>query len=410
METKNNIFYRPELELERDYSSDGSFVHDTVSEAEEKRKSPNEALLEKAEEIEDKLLRIREALTVLPETVCKILTEINDYLFIDNEIKANEIADIILAEKEMSEAETEDYVKDVSEGGEDAAEYGDSQPYIDEDGFVWQEYEGSGISVTIKKAKSNSEQAKEQYLLDSTELKEEYLIQLEDILSRFVNPLLVYMGETGISKKYYLDLDYDGPEIKKVPKNAAHLHDTIVRNAVVAGEFSLLMQKTHSVYNTLNTFAALDAVSQQRIRYYSENYDNAVNGFLDVYRNDTLLDCRNMYDEKYINCKLNAYKYLSSAVKAADDICQADLAAKSAKCYLLRENIDIYATTKYETETVSNSATKNVAGNGNNDAAGTVNASGSTKKKESAVEKAVGKLEKAVSPTKKSAEKVLKAK
>ena len=61
-----NIFYRPEVSIERDYSTDGTIDHYTPEPIQETVKpTPIQNLFTKAEEVTDALIRIRNVLHIL---------------------------------------------------------------------------------------------------------------------------------------------------------------------------------------------------------------------------------------------------------------------------------------------------------------------------------------------------------
>lgn len=372
-EVDMNLFYRPDLSVAKDYGSSGKFEHPNAQQEAEAsgfvNKTVIEKLYEQAKANEAVIIKMRDAIAVLPAEIQKHIQQINDFLFIQEELELNEINTLRIQEVQDKEKETytehsalpSDTAGNIWNGNQDT-QLEPGYIYVDDEGFVWDEMEATDISVSVEKAKSNAEQAKEQYLIDSTDLKEEYLLELNDVMSDYIYPLSTYMSEIGISQKSYLDQPYDGASVTGVSISNQHLHDTILRNAIDLEELGLLMDKTHDTSALLNTFAAWDIASQERIRYYTEEYKNDIKTYLDIKKNDMLLDCREAYDEKYTVCKLNAYKFLKSAVELAREICNLDIASKAAKCALLEADVNIYATKKYDTITVSNSTSAGVSG------------------------------------------------
>lgn len=373
-DVNKNLFYRPDLSVEKDYGSSGKFEHPNIQQETEiagyVEKTVIEKLYEQAKENEAAIIKMREAIAVLPKEIQKHIQQINDFLFIQEELELNEINTLRIQEiqdqekeiyKEYSSVQA-DTTSNIWNGNQDTQLEPD-YIYVDDEGFVWNEMEATDISISVDKAKSNAEQAKEQYLIDSTDLKEDYLLELNDVMADYIYPLSTYMSEIGISQKSYLDQPYDGSSVTGVGVSSQHLHDTILRNELDLEELGLLMDKTHDTSALLNTFAAWDIASQERIRYYTEEYKNDIKTYLDIKKNDMLLDCREAYDEKYTICKLNAYKFLKSAVELAREMCNLDIASKAAKCALLEADVNIYATKKYDTITVSNSTSAGLSGN-----------------------------------------------
>ena len=90
-----NIFYRPEVSIERDYSTDGTIDHYTPEPIQETVKpTPIQNLLTKAEEVTDALIRIRNVLPALPNQIPEVLENIIDNLIFQTEIEKDELIDI----------------------------------------------------------------------------------------------------------------------------------------------------------------------------------------------------------------------------------------------------------------------------------------------------------------------------
>lgn len=354
---KNNIFYRPKTEFERNYYSDG-IIPDTSSETEipeppHRHETPMEPILEKAEDVIKKLGTLRGLSQFIPEKIRPVYKNIIESLLAQTVIEKEELIEIIEKDKEDEENETyvDKYEEDVAET------IPDDEIEVDEDGFIWSDPQPTNIDLRIIKAKNNKDLAKDQYLRDSVYIKEDFIIQMDAALQEYIFPLNTLMKETGVRYFEYLTIDYQGESVAGYSENERHLNDTIVRNQTLIDERSRLMNKTHNSKNTTATMMAFDVVAQERISYYGEEYDLGLTDFASMYNRNLLEKARRDYDLAYYRAKKNMYKYLKSTVMITSDILKASLESASAKCYLLTKDVNIYARKEFNATGYKNSAT-----------------------------------------------------
>ena len=263
-----NIFYRPEVSIERDYSTDGTIDHYSPEPVQETVKpTPIQNLLTKAEEVTDALIRIRNVLPALPNQMPEILENIVDNLIFQTEIEKDELIDI----PDEPITETVDN-NDISEDGVTP----DEEPYIDDEGHIWGASQPLDYVITVVKHKNNSQLAQEQYLKDSIYIKEEFATRLNNVLQDYLYPLVTTMDESGVGNIEYLNIEYDGTSVTGYGSDDKHLHDLIVRGQIVNGERERLFVKSHDAITTQSIIMAFDVCAQERVRYYTENYDLGV--------------------------------------------------------------------------------------------------------------------------------------
>ena len=363
---KNNIFYRPQVEIDRNYKTDGVIDKITPEESPEESKSTsNQDLLTKAEKVTDALIRVRKVLPILPEGLPNILQDIIDNLIFQTEIEKDKLIEIIDEENPIETTTPEGESEPIDK----------PEPIIDDDGFIWDDPEPLDYTITVVKTKLNDQMALEQYLKDSIYIKEDFIKNLNDVLQDYIYPLISMMDESGVGSIQYLNLSYDGTSVSGYDDNDQHLNDTIVRNQLINEEQIRLFNKTHDANTTLSVLMAFDLAAQQRIRYYSEQYDLGVSNFTEMYRRMTLEKARKAYEYRYANARKNVYKYLNSAVRISDDLLKLALDEKASKCYLLTQDINIFARKEYEAVAYENSTGNNAAevdpGNNSNKATDT---------------------------------------
>lgn len=425
-----DIFYRPSLEIDRNYYSSAEPQNISTEEYPQQEKAYTELtsveeIDKKSDEVIEILLRARKALPVIPERIRDTLKEIIDKTIIHTALEQDELAKIIESDKKEEEKFNK-YVEDltnsktetskkqnvaqsnsifetnknsintilntandtftnnnvetvVKQDNDEITSTSDNKNYVtDSTTNVEDEKELSSnilnsgveifdrpdlgfyfpkptnINVIVKPAKKNVELAREQQLRDSIYIKERFASKLNDAFQAYVYPLMTLMGESGINKIDYLNIEYQGESVHGYGLNDTHLHDTIVRNQVIVDEQIRLFEKTNNPTMLNSIFTAFDVISQQRIQYYAEEYNAGVKNFLEMYKKDILRESRKIYDDKYFKAKTNMYKYLNSTVMLTSDILKNNFNAYASKCYLLTQDVNIFARKEFAGSGVSN--------------------------------------------------------
>lgn len=352
-DVKQNIFYKPDISIDRHYDTDGAVVHPSDSGSTQpvsENTTEIEDIYNRAQQVEEDLLKIRSVITLLPEKTAAIIQDIVDKELLDNVTKKDELQKIINKDKEDKENKVlvDSYPSGTkAEGTDDEDESGDEE-------WVWEEPDPIDITINVVRRKDDAELANEQYLMDSVKIKEEFAYKLNNAMQDYIYPLMTVMGEVGLDSVSYLNLDYEGESITGVDTDDKHLHDTIVRNQTIVDEKNRKFAKTHGVNMSLAIMTAFDVVAQERVRYYKEEYDIGLSNFTDMYKRNILEETRKEYDNKYMKSKINMYRFLNSAVTVADDILKATLRSHVAKCYLLTQDVNIYARKNYESTQYNN--------------------------------------------------------
>ena len=349
---KNNIFYRPELEIERSYDTTGVIKHESIKENKPSPTSKLEDILEKSKQNQEDLLQIRKVIDYIPKKTAEILKDIIDKLIFQTEIEKEEIEKIIEEDKEAEKNKENTPQKE----NEDLSDPDFEDEIISKNISFWDDPDPLDIDIVVVKCKDNAQLAYEQYLKDSTYIKEDFIHELNYSLQEYLYPLTSMLNEIGLDSIEYLNLDYEGETVSGVKTDDKHLHDTIVRNQLLIEEKNRKFSKTHSPNITLSIIAAFDIVAQERINYHKEEYDLGIDSFSGIYKRNILEECRNEYNNKYIYSAGNMYKYLKSSVIITSDILKKALALNASKCYLLAHDVNIYARRKYEETAYTNSA------------------------------------------------------
>ena len=383
---EKDLFYRPHVEPTRDYHSDGIIPHENVTNT--STPEPLNRPYTRAEETytrnintADKLLRIRAVLPLLPEKVVPIITQIVDYMigkiWLDN---IGPISTAILEEggypgiTTPPPESTEETIPPITAFVDDYPSYhppaanetkvsAELETYKiptsgdpdEDDDYEWPEMESSGFEIEVEENKNIWEMAQDQYMEDSSHMKEMFALSYNEILEGYIYQLMTAMDEAGVDSPESLNLKYEGETVTGISENDQHLNDIIVRNQEIINDMSDLFQLTHDLYTTQEVMGAFDAIAQERVRYLKERYKEAsAQSYLEMYDKNLLAASRDQYDARYIYARTEAYKFLNSASALSGDMLQHALAANLAKCSLLKKGINIFAKKEYENETYSN--------------------------------------------------------
>ena len=370
VENKNNIFYRPNVEIERDYSTDGAIRNELVRQeespaAQEISSVKLERLKEKTKETVDELLKIRDIIDVLPLDLPEILNGIIEPITLLNELNLLEIDDIL----------ERDYIDQLNEVGVETFPSGVEEYKASNQEALTGVIETTeedmpdfDLIVTTIAAKSISSQCREEYLRDITDITSEFSRNLNGAMQGYIYPLSTILNELGLDSPDYLNFEYEGESIKDIPINLAHLNDRIVIQEAVTAEQNALMVKTHSTSAILDAINAFDAAEALRERYYNASYNMDISSDLDIFNNNLLQKSRENSEEAYRQAKINLFKLLDSSVELMKDISSKKLEAQQAKAILLKNGINIYEHEIFETTGVNNATgttnAKNLVGTG----------------------------------------------
>lgn len=369
-EIKNNIFYRPNVEIKRDYSTDGAIRNELVRQeespaAQEISSVKLERLKEKTKETVDELLKIRDIIDVLPLDLPEILNGIIEPITLLNELNLLEIDDIL----------ERDYIDQLNKVGVETFPSGVEEYKASNQEALTGVIETTeedmpdfDIVVTTIAAKSISSQCREEYLRDITDITSEFSRNLNGAMQGYIYPLSTILNELGLDSPDYLNFEYEGESIKDIPINLAHLNDRIVIQEAVTAEQNALMVKTHSTSVILDAINAFDAAESLRERYYNASYNMDISSDLDIFNNNLLQKSRENSEEAYRQTKINLFKLLDSSVELMKDISSKKLEAQQAKAILLKNGINIYEHKIFDTTGVNNATgttnAKNLVGTG----------------------------------------------
>ena len=337
---KKNIFYKPQLNIEKNYLTDGvinkinkSITINSTPEN-ETQKTKTEVTIDTAKETIDTLLKIRKILPLLPDGAIKTVQDIVDALIYQS---VNEVEELEKVKDEEDEQKKSDEAYKIYENAADAnADDGDEDD-------AWPEMTASGFNFKVETSKDIWDLAYDQMLQDSTAIKDDFATKLNDIFQDYIYKLVPVMGEAGVSTPEYLNYGYEGESVTGIPTDMQHLNDIIVRNQDAINEYSDLFKKTHDNYATNTIITALDIVTQERIRYLKENFGSETKTYFDMCNKRYLESTRDTFDTRYKEARNDFYKYLNGTAAFSKDILNLKLDDGISKCGLLSQNVNIYA-------------------------------------------------------------------
>lgn len=350
---KDNIFYRPKIEIAKSYQTTRELKNPSVAENvelsnEEYPKTNLESLIIDTQDTLVRLLEIRKVTQFLPLTVPKLIDDIIQPLAIILELNSIELNDLVKAEETIDV-----YESPVSINVNDFTSVDEEEDDTTSDDTS---DEAFNIEFQVVKSKTNAEMCREQYLRDITDIIDDFSMGLNGIMQGYIYPLNTIMSVLGINSADYLNFEYDGESVTDIPLNLAHLNDRIVIQDTMVAEKASLFEKTHGHSSTLNVIKTLDAAEMLRERYYNEPYIDDVKDELDIYSNNLLEKSRKSADSAYKAAKTNLFKHLDSTNAVLKDICLEKLESMQAKAILLKNGVDIYNRKDYELSGIINTA------------------------------------------------------
>lgn len=362
-EVKKDILYRPCIDIERNYNTDGFIAKDTKITGLEKSQdiysTRSELLKRKSQSVVNELLKVMDVVEALPLALPDIFRDILEPMTFLAELNSLEL-DTIYEEDIISQLEEKDIVTYHAQSAEKSSssdseifQDNDKSDYVDSDETTYRPFD---IEISTIAAKPVSMQLRDQYLGDLSDITAEFARNLNGSIQGYLYPLSTILNELGLESPDYLNFEYEGESVIGIDRNLLHLNDRIVIQESVTEQLAALMAKTHRQSALLDAIRAFDAAEALRERYYSEEYNLEIKTDIDIFNNNLLKKSRDSSEAAYRQAKINLFKFLDSSVEIMKDICSKKLEAQQAKAILLKNNVNIYAHKAFETVGVENSA------------------------------------------------------
>lgn len=351
---KHNLLYKPNLQPERNYLSDGSFVKTNTPPLEPEKTEQKDYT---PKELYDDFKEIIRLFDLLPDDVSffkESLKKVQDRIVVaypEGYTEEEQPEERPPAAKELPESlNTLDNMPDKLDLSLQGVP--DLFPKM------------TPIVLKIEQPKTLVQLIQDAYSKDQIDLNKYYTQKLQTIMQQYYQRMLTLMAECGVPSIDDLMKDFDGDQVK-VPSGQGleHLRDEIVRSQVTRKQIASLFKKTHSVDNTLKHMRAWHAAYEQRQRYYSEEYKDS-SSFVTSHSNSLLREARKQYDNAYNSGFYNMYKYLNSSVMMTNDILNRTVKEAQAKAELLKNNVDIFAVNPELIEFAKNESNAGQIGDG----------------------------------------------
>ena len=355
-EKKDQVLYRPDLEPERHYLSDDIFqkskvpnvpipeedtpdIEETTEEEELKKArgikqnvTPTSVVPQKLkqefEEVKELIPLLPEEVHFLEPTIDKIITRI------DVQWPTGEYTEKVPIEYVPKNEIPEEinYIGHIPQ---------ENNPYLQDLPDLFPK--PANVVIALETPKTLVDIVKETYAKDQVELETYYLQQLQIIMQKYFQQMLMIVADAGAMSIDDLTQDFDGDEVQ-VPdgQGLEHLRDFVVRSQISRDQMSRLFKKTHSVDKTMMHLRSWHAAELQRERYYGEKYKDSTS-YCDSHSNSLLREARSGYNSAYSSAFYDMFKYLNSSTILTSDILNATVKEAQAKAELMKNGVDIYA-------------------------------------------------------------------
>lgn len=360
-EQKDNLLYKPALKPKRDYLSDAEFTHKDQPLAplpSDVDDTPAQ-IVEQFEELEGIMNDLPEDLQFLKKTIEKLKKRVNVVW-----PRGYQPEEPPIEYKPVTPKKFPDGVNHVGHiNKEDNPSLADLPSLFPKK---------TRVNLQIGIPKTLVQLIQDKYRRDTLRLDKYYLQQLQLVLQRYFQQMLMAMAETGMEDITDLTKNFEGTQVK-VPSGQGleHLKDHIVRSQMIRDHKTRLFRKTHSVDNTLKHMRAWHVAEKQRERYYKEKYKDS-STYTQSHSNALLREARSSYDKAYSASLYSMYKYLNSSILLVNDILDMTIKEGQAKAMLVQNGVDIYAFDQREIDAAqggqinpSSSSSNNTTSNSN---------------------------------------------
>lgn len=345
---KYNILEKPILLPDRSYETDGYLDKQPIIISEDIEQDND--LLETLEQIDTTY----NMCNILPDEIKVVLQDILQVL--SEETQAQ-----IIERIENTFYSPNIYIPDQTEPD---VPYIDIDVYVEPDINLTDDIFSSEPSVVVETeaVKSMIDLSQEAFKKDNTDLKAHYVGKIQEMTHRYFQIMSSLAVDCNVPDFTYLNKYFDSESVV-VDNNSLHLKDHITKSQIIRDQKQRIFNKSYTTDKTLILTRSWLAAEKQRERYLAETYKTP-NSLSSTMSNDLLLMNRDESDERYNTALYNNYKYLNSSVIISSDILDMQINEAQAKSQLIKEGVDIYASSidreieKYESEVIATTTAK----------------------------------------------------
>lgn len=200
------------------------------------------------------------------------------------------------------------------------------------------------ITMNFEKPRTLVEIVQDDYEQDELQLNAYYAQKLQSCLQKYFQQMITIKMECNLDSIDDLLRTFEGEQVGELADpDLKHLKDFITRSQIGREQTINLLNKTHSVDNTMLHLRSWHVAAKQRERYYEENYGDSET-FLDSHSNTILRESRSEYDSKYREAYYSMYKYLESSATLTNEVLESQTKEAQAKGKLLEAGVNVFAT------------------------------------------------------------------
>lgn len=309
MEDKNkSILYRPILEPEKDYYSEGTIIDNDML-SEEITEEASVSIVD----TEDKLNSIKKNIKILPQSIINLIKPQLDGV----EKIYNKISDI-----KIDNSPPQRVVRTV-EKTENNNTDPDDVFYNTADEYIVKIEETDKIDF-IKK----------QYAYDMNCIINDYLNKLDTIIREYAKENIKPIAFVGAKNASVLDTEYDITANDIGDKNLLHLNDVIHKSQIIRNQKERLHKKLYDNDSMHVAMRLCEIALSEKLRYESQYYE-PVDGFMSLSNSNLLRYSVNYAEKKYKESFANLYKYLNSSVISISECVKLQINESFAKANIL---------------------------------------------------------------------------
>lgn len=337
---EEKILYRPSIEPERHYESEGSFEHPKLREYEDPIPySPSEDKKSDIDLLLEDLKTVYNLLPFFPIQIRSIIETMIVTITTDTIIRIDPPDPVtpLPPEKEDPEKFIPVFPKE-DNNKSNTPKTKDDDPF----GFP---------DVPVVDVKQGKSQNLDKLVYSWTKgnlvrVKKHWIERLKDYLQDYLSKMFHAVQLAGAEDITVLLLAFDGLAVKTTSgKKCKVAHDTIVRNELLMREKAKMMAKLYGADELIRFMRSIEACAQTRQEYYNHEFLSYCPTMLSQYENDFLRSYRNIYDQKYVNSIYQYNKLLLSSAELTKDVFDLTVESALAKGVLINNNINPFEQT-----------------------------------------------------------------
>lgn len=320
-EAMSDIFYRPNLGLDKNYLTDGSINFQTE---EDQLVNQTESTTTIFEDVMDSLISMRKTISQLPSDLQKnVNTLMSTVEFIFVQIDKDYIVD---------KPANGGNLQDSNEDGDMVIEYPEADDSLNDDVY-WGSDEFK--PVVIKTLPSDKiREINKVYCQTLLEITNHYIQKMNRATSKYFAELGTLIGDHEdvrfINSKYTYSVDNISDA------DLHHISDFIAKSQIIRKQKQKMHAKLFSERESLIKIKSCEVARELWIRYEKEKYVNN-NDYSDIQSNMLLNESRLQYEAKMKNNLYELYRYLTSSVKILDECLDIYSRESKAKSILIKK-------------------------------------------------------------------------